>query len=374
VSISGNISTMPCADLFQWVAQSRKTGTLVVDGPRFTKKVYFREGLVVGASSENPREFLSYFLVGWGILAEEELPHMFELQEKHGTMLGELLVILGRLSREELDRVLTVKTEETIYDLFLWDEGAFRFLDDVLPAGKLQELAIPVDRLILEGVRRRDEWARMREVVPGPDHVPKVVRAIDVSRLGPVELAILREADGKTSMERIALACRIPTFTVMQFVYHAVRGGLMELLEPLEGEEREIPGVRGTTWRLLVRDAERAVAEGRLLEAWRAVHEMEAKYGQVRKARELAAAVRGEIEVALERAGLDERAVPELAVPQEELLAADCGPEQGFLLSRINGIYTLGEILKLVPGERVENLLLVHDLVTRGLVRLRQVG
>ena len=52
VSISGNLRTMPFADLLQWVAQSRKTGTLVVDGPRFQKKVYFQDGSITASASD----------------------------------------------------------------------------------------------------------------------------------------------------------------------------------------------------------------------------------------------------------------------------------------------------------------------------------
>ena len=46
---------MPFPDLLQWVAHSRKTGTLAVEGKPYNKKIYFRDGLVVAASSEDPK-------------------------------------------------------------------------------------------------------------------------------------------------------------------------------------------------------------------------------------------------------------------------------------------------------------------------------
>jgi hypothetical protein len=46
---------MPFADLLQWVSQSRKTGTLSVEGEPHNKKIYFRDGLIAAASSENCR-------------------------------------------------------------------------------------------------------------------------------------------------------------------------------------------------------------------------------------------------------------------------------------------------------------------------------
>ena len=131
MSIGGNLRTMPFADLLQWVSQSQKSGTLVVNGKSFSKKIYFRDGQVVAAASDNPKEFLSYYLVGWGYVGEDELEELLDMQDRHGTMLGELLVIVGRVSREELIKVLRVKTEEAVYELFLWEEGEFRFLDNI---------------------------------------------------------------------------------------------------------------------------------------------------------------------------------------------------------------------------------------------------
>ena len=51
MSISGNLRTMPFADLLQWVSQSRKTGTLSVEGEPHNKKIYFRDGLIAAAGS-----------------------------------------------------------------------------------------------------------------------------------------------------------------------------------------------------------------------------------------------------------------------------------------------------------------------------------
>ena len=103
MSISGNLGTMPFADLLQWVSQSRKTGTLAVEGPPFNKKVYFRDGLAVAVSSESPREFLSYYLVGWGYVSEHELHELLQIRagrEQSGRHMRFLGAREGRVSRD----------------------------------------------------------------------------------------------------------------------------------------------------------------------------------------------------------------------------------------------------------------------------------
>lgn len=359
---------MPFADLLQWVSQSRKTGTLAVEGDPYNKKLYFRDGLVAAASSENPKEFLGYFLVGWEYLGEEELQELLDMQEQHGTLLGELLVIVGRLGREELQHILQVKTEETIYELFLWQEGDFRFLENILPAKKFQPLNLPVEMIVLEGVRRQDEWTRYRESIPDESWIPRLVRAVDVKQLGEAELSILREINGENSIEKIALNCRLAVFHVSMFVYQGMKHGLFELRDQ-EGPATPIPGFAEGAWRTLVRQVEEVLAEGDLLGAYRRLDELREKYSNQRGVDELLTTIHARIEEGVKGLRLTESAVLELAVPTGELTSLSCSPQEGFLLSRINGSYSLGEILTMIPGSDLENRLLLNALIERGVVR-----
>jgi hypothetical protein len=359
---------MPFADLLQWVSQSRKTGTLSVEGELYNKKIYCREGLVAAASSENPKEFLGYYLVGWGFLGDEELQELLDMQEEHGTLLGELLVIIGRLNRDELQHILQVKTEETIYELFLWEEGDFRFLENILPAKKFQPLNLPVEMITLEGVRRMDEWARCRESIPDETWVPRLVRAVDMKQLGETEMLILREINGENSIEHIALSSKLAFFHVLMFVFQGMKHGLFEVLPP-DDVESAIPGFSEGAWRTLVRQVEEVLGDGDLLGAYRRLDEIREKYANQREVAELLTSIQRRIEKAVEELRLTESAVLELAIPSSELTELSCSPQEGFLLSRINGSYSLGEILKMIPGSDLENRLLVNALIERGVVR-----
>jgi hypothetical protein len=73
----------------------------------------------------------------------------------------------------------------------------------------------------------------------------------------------------------------------------------------------------------------------------------------------------------LERRSLSQNAVLELAVSVSELQMQSFSPQEGFLLSRINGIYTLGEILAMVPGSALENRVMIANLHDRGIVNLK---
>ena len=371
MSISGNLRTMPFPDLLQWVSQSRKTGTLAVDGPSCKKKLYFREGKVVASASDDPKEFLGYYLVGWNFLGEEELQELLDMQDRHGALLGELLVIVGRLSREELAEVLRIKTEASIYDMFLWSEGDFRFLEAILPTKKFDPLDISVENLILEGVRRLDEWERSREFIGGNDWIPCVVGPLDVNALNAEERGVLCEINGTNSIEEIGLARRLGSFPVRQFVYEGIHAGVFKVLPP-SGESRAIPGFSKSGWRALLKNAEKALTEGRLVEAHRALEDLRVKAEGNSEALDSAAAVQLKIKQRLDEAAFDDRSILELAVPVESLTELPCSREEGFLLSRITGAYAVEQILAMLPGSPFEHRLVIHGLLDRGVIRVRE--
>ena len=370
MAIGGNLRTMPFADLLQWVSQSRKTGTLVIDGVRVTKKIYFRDGVVVAAASDNPKEFLSYYLVGWGVIKETELEELLDMQNKHGVLLGEMLIIIGRLSEDELKHILLVKTQETILELFLWDEGKFRFLDSILPTKQFVPLDLCVDVLVMEGVRRKDEIDRMHPVIPASTWVPRVLRPLDESQLSPLDRFICREIDGERSIEKIALAARVAEFSVMQFVFEGVKHGFFEVASPSQGEQT-IPGFSKHSWRALLKKGEDELAQGELVKAYESLQNLRKKYEAHREIQQLATALEHRIREALEDRKLDEAAILEVALPVREVTQMPFSPLEGFVLSRVNGQYTVDEILTQLPCPGLYGKLLIDALIRGGVLTIK---
>ena len=119
---------MPLPDLLQWLAISQKTGILLLQRREIIKEIYFRLGKIVASASNDPREYFGQFLLSYGKIDEEDLMRAFQKQGETGIKLGRILVMDGLLHEDEVQRFLRIKAEETIYDLFLWDEGTFKFL------------------------------------------------------------------------------------------------------------------------------------------------------------------------------------------------------------------------------------------------------
>ena len=157
MGITGNLQTMALPELLQWLAEGRKTGTLRITNGETEKKVYFFEGRVISTSSTDPKEHLGHFLLSHGYLNETELAQAVEMQESNKMLLGKILTTIGVIKEEELDRMLRLKSEESLYDLFSWPEAEFTFLEAELPEGTLVPMDLDVTSLVLRGTQRVDE-------------------------------------------------------------------------------------------------------------------------------------------------------------------------------------------------------------------------
>src|SRR5436190_14766939 len=224
--------TMNAADLFQWVSLSQKSGTLVVSNSQVEKKIFFRNGRVISSASNDPREYLGQFLMSHGYLSEPELKKAMEVQLQSGILLGKILVMIDVISEEDLQRLMRRKAEEEIYDIFLWTDGDFYFVDDELPQMEMIPLQVDVTGIIMEGTRRVDEWQRIRELVPNQGVIPVPVKEVDYTDLEEVEEPIVRAIDGKRTIADIVLESRSSEFVVSSTVYTLVRHGFANLVDP----------------------------------------------------------------------------------------------------------------------------------------------
>lgn len=160
MSITGNLRTLEFAELLQWLAQGQKTGALVIQNGKIEKRIYFDAGKIISSESNNAEEYLGSFMVREGLIDEATLSRAVKLQESTQILLGKVLVSLGTITEEELHQILRKKTQESLYELFSWTEGEFRFVPDHLPRLPMVPLEIDVTNVVLEGAKRFDEARR----------------------------------------------------------------------------------------------------------------------------------------------------------------------------------------------------------------------
>jgi len=374
MAITGNLRTMQLSDLLQWLSMGQKTGTLLVHGRPGEKRIYFDQGRIISSSSTVEREYLGHFLVAHGYITEEELTRAMEVQEESKILLGRILIMINAISETDLLRLLRRKAEESIYDVFLWADGNFEFMDGEQPNLKMVPLSLDLTSIILEGLHRYDEWKRIQDLVPDGSVVPMITQPLNLDALAERERLIVPHIDGQRSVEEIALQTHNAEFTVARFVYEGLTSGSMVLAQPVPRRAAAAAVGSGS----VETDVEHFLQRGKasLKEDPQAAYRMFKVASDLAPADGRAAeAVRDaerEIRTALEKDGVTGEKVPELAIAIPELTQRTFSPHEGFVLSRINGQWDVKSVMKISPIKELEVLMIFQRLWRDGVIRWKK--
>lgn len=244
MALVGNLRDFSLADFLYLVDRGYKTGRLTLKRADDAATLYFEKGKLVYATQYSRQERLGEMLVRMGRITEEQRDHALRLQQGPyaGKPLGAVLVDLGYIAEEELKRHVRTQIEETVYRLFTWPDGEFRFDAGVLvaPEDIIINIMLGVENIIMEGVRRIDEWGRIRDRIPDTEVIVKFVdqpseRAKGVN-LTPDEWRVFARINGKDTIRHISERTGLGEFDVCRIVYGFMSAGLVELVK-----ERPMP-------------------------------------------------------------------------------------------------------------------------------------
>lgn len=367
MSLRGDLRTMALPDVLQWVAAGRKTGTLHVERRSVQKRILLRDGHVQSSWSNDPRESLGQFLIRLRLVTEEQLFRALVAQEEKGRLLGTILVADGLLDEDDLKRALKAKAEETIYDLFLWPSGQFEFREGDFPDNIHITMETPVTPVILEGIRRVDEWQRIREVFPSMETTfqvtPRAPTATD-----PLDLQVLGFATAGRSLAEMSLELRRSDFETAALLFDMHARGLVTPNPVREDTPARDPV--GAIQALLTLAYQR-LQENRYDAAVKAYEDVLGldRLNQNAKKGLIAAMEARRSEKS--RRDIPRDGVPHVRVDFQTLTREKLDPQEGFVLSRVNGQWDVQSILKLCPMGEDEALLIFARLLDRNLIELR---
>ncbi|WP_129632808.1 DUF4388 domain-containing protein [Candidatus Oscillochloris fontis] len=213
MSLEGDLSEFPLTDIIQLVDLGKKTGGVSIHGIRsgqqFDGWLYFRDGKIIGA----------------------ELPGYAPL--------------------------------DAIYTFFTFSSGPFRFLEDRVLTQPT--ITISNEVIIMEGVMRQDEWAKIHEHVPSLNLVPRLVpnptTGSNEINLEAEEWRILTMVNGKNTIGQIAQRSGLGEFRTCEIIAQLLQNGLIENREIPPGEalapefERIASGLLGVSANAMLQQA-----------------------------------------------------------------------------------------------------------------------
>jgi len=182
---TGQLSDMAVVDLIQTIEISRKSGVIHFSGEGRRAAIYFRNGKVIDAE-------------------------------------------LGRL-----------QGEDAVFRLLIWTDGEFEV--EFKPIRRKDVVDLSSQGLLMEGMRRLDEWGRLLEQLPALETVFEVDYKELVDRLAeiPDEVnGILRLFDGRRTLMQVVDDCEFPDLEALSIISRLYFEGLIyeaRRLPPADG-------------------------------------------------------------------------------------------------------------------------------------------
>lgn len=235
MALKGNLRDFSTTQLLNLINLARKTGTLTIEGEE-AAEMAFREGKLIYASMGRNGNNLAHVLQQAGKLTEKQV-RIIETRAK-GTsdkQLGHLLIQAGYVTQSDIIQSVRQHVLDTVYKLFTWADGLFRFDANKLPPPDRITIPIDLESVIMEGSRRLKEWERLQDEIPVLDVALRFTDRPD-ARLRNINLTVeewrvVSFINPRNTIRQIARANNLSDFQVRRIVYGLLQAGLVEFVE-----------------------------------------------------------------------------------------------------------------------------------------------
>lgn len=256
MSFTGNLKTVTFPDLLQLFSAGKKTGTVTIIRGIIRKEIVFKNGNIISARSQDAEEdYLGQLLLKSGRISKNDLQRAIYMHKTSGKRIGQVLLEMKLLTREELNLYLKQQIEEIIYNLFSWKEGEFIFKEGQLPATREGLVEMNTMNIIMEGTRRIDEWDEIQKVLPNDRQILRVASVPQVKSdevtISLDEFRVITLIDGKRTLPEIIEASPMGEFVTCRAIYKLICAKLVEIAGAREAEVTDPREEDSLFWLLL---------------------------------------------------------------------------------------------------------------------------
>ena len=234
LSFHGRLEHVGLGDVLQ-ILQQGQTGVLMVrssDGKAVS--LCLTRGLVdlVMARGTSVDLRIGRYLLAESMIDESDLAPL--LASPSAGLLGRRLMKLGSITKEELDRALARQSSELVYEALRWPRGTFSFSRyAVRPEAEEAKLGLTMTSLLMEGLRRVDEWRLIEEQIDSFERVPvldeDVLRETTRDRMQTDERQVLDAVDGRRTIRQLIDHTHLGAFDVCKVLYQLLGSRLIRL-------------------------------------------------------------------------------------------------------------------------------------------------
>jgi len=252
MALKGNLRDVTVTQLLNLINLARKTGTLTVEGPKDVAWVSFNSGKLIYAQLSNKDGTLIGILTESGKITPKQAQVIrSHAGDKSDKELGLLLINAGYLTQPDILIGIRKYILGTVYQLFTWIDGFFRFDADVLPPEDSITIRLDLENIIMEGSRHVQEWEYLQEEIPNLNMALDFVERPDANirdvQLTVEEWKVVSYINPKNTIRQIAKTNKMNDLEIRRIVYGLLQAGLIDIVRPegmpLPMQARRLPPV-----------------------------------------------------------------------------------------------------------------------------------
>ena len=222
VAPRGTLDQVGVPAILRALVRADKTGPLRFTRGRVIKTVYLQGGRLIFATSTDPDDRLGEMLLRKGLISYRDLEESVKAI-RAGRRQGTALVESGSIRSRDLVQGVSEQIQEIVYSLFLWEDGAYEFVEGDLPTREVILLRMPTEDILMEGIRRVGRWSRIQagagsleqRYTPSPEST-SILQSMSLSK---DELSLVALLDGAPTLEEICAASRRSDFEICRAVW-----------------------------------------------------------------------------------------------------------------------------------------------------------
>ncbi|MCU0723642.1 MAG: DUF4388 domain-containing protein, partial [Planctomycetes bacterium] len=228
-----NLNILDLPNIFQSLADNRRTGMLRVKSKGQEKIILFRGGAITQVHTPLKSTMLGESLVRTKVIDEEILQEAMARQKATGGRLGETLIKMGRITAEDLVKALTFQTTEEVCELFTWEDVFCEFVAGEPAPGTFEtdefqeRISLAASGIVMEAARRIDEWENIKKTLPSFKDVLILKRKPESSLRGTLKEELLRWVDGYRDVEDVLERARMSRFNALKTMKSLIDEGYL---------------------------------------------------------------------------------------------------------------------------------------------------
>jgi tetratricopeptide (TPR) repeat protein len=233
-------------------------------------------------------------------------------------------------------------------------------------------MVLDITAILMEGVQRVDEFRRIRQLVPSQDAIPVQIYEWELKHPDAGTMQILDLVNDERTVEEIRLQTHSSEFHVCKVLYDQWSKGRLKVIKPRWREQTgTFQAAKGPLTGEALLEAGKKYLEDQdyehALRHLRAARSLEPENQDIQEAlTHSEKSIRG----AIEASGVNLTSIPSLAISFDQLTTAKISPQEGFMLTRLNGTYDIQSILKITPMPQLDALLVFWKLKKGGYIKV----